>query len=46
MWTLLRYAGYYRRNVTLPATFVLNKKHKIKYWNYSQDTYGLKEALK
>ena len=46
MWDLVRHAEFYRNSITLPVTFVFNKKHKIKYWNYSQDLYGLRDALK
>ncbi len=46
MWTLLSYAGYRLNSVTLPATFVFNKNNKIKYWSFSQDLYGLREALR
>jgi hypothetical protein len=45
MWTLLRYAGWYDC-ITLPATFIFNKKNKIRYWSYSQNLYGLRTTLK
>ena len=46
MWNLLNAAGYRSRNVTLPATFILDKNHNIAYYGTGNQSTSLSSTLR